>query len=118
MAPYNIKVVAIRPGAIATEFGQVAEKMTGDLLARTDPDYRRFYKTTREAVDKLFADRTISKPDLIAELIIAAVETESPQAVYAAGTLSEEFLGQRSDLDDGAFHRFRMNQFGLTGLEL
>ena len=117
LAPYGIKVVAIRPGAIATEFGQVAEKMTGDLMARTDPDYQSFYQTAKAAVDKLFAERTISTPDLIADLIMEAVQAKEPKAVYAGGTLSKTFLGKRKDLGDNEFHQFLIETFGLTGLQ-
>ena len=118
LAPFGIKVVAIRPGAIATEFGQVAEKMTGDLMARTDLDYQHFYQTVKSAVDQLFTERTISTPDLIADLIIEAVQTDNPKAVYAAGTLSKTFLGKRDGLSDDNFHRFLMETFGLAELQL
>ena len=37
LAPMGIKVVTIRPGPIATEFNDVATRMTGDLMDRTDP---------------------------------------------------------------------------------
>ena len=56
LAPFGIRVVAIRPGAIATEFGQVAEQMTGDLLGTTDPDYRPFYQTAKAATEEIWAD--------------------------------------------------------------
>ena len=116
LAPFGIRVVAVRPGAIATEFGQAAEKITGDLMARTDPDYKPFYETARGAVDRIFTERSPSPPELIADLIVEAVLSEQPKAVYTAGTLSGEFLGKRADLDDDAFFGFMLERFGLADL--
>lgn len=117
LAPLGIKVVTIRPGAIATEFGQAAESMTGDLQARTAADYKPFYATAKAATDKMFANLTSSDPELIVDLIVAAADAASPKPVYAAGALSEEFLGKRAELDDEGFYRFMLNKFELTGDE-
>ncbi|UCD80358.1 MAG: SDR family NAD(P)-dependent oxidoreductase, partial [Desulfobacterales bacterium] len=115
LAPFGIKVVTIRPGAIATEFGEIAEKMTGDLLARTDQDYKLFYQTVKAAMAKIFVNRSASSPELIADLIEEAVFADKPRAVYAAGALSNEFLARRADLDDDRFYRFMLEKFDLTG---
>ena len=118
LAPLGIKVVAIRPGAIATEFNEVATELTGDLMARTDPDYKPIYQTAGAETGKLFAGLTIPGPDLIADLILQAVLSDAPKAVYSAGPLSEEFLGKRASLDDDAYHRFMLEKFGLKNLQI
>jgi NAD(P)-dependent dehydrogenase (short-subunit alcohol dehydrogenase family) len=38
VAPFGIKVVAIRPGFVATEFNDAANRITGDLMAKTATD--------------------------------------------------------------------------------
>ena len=118
LAPLGIRVVAIRPGAIATEFNDVATELTGDLMARTDPDYKPVYQTAGAQTGKLFAGLTIPGPDLIADLILVAVLADAPKAVYSAGALSEEFLGQRASLDDDAYHHYMMEKFGLLDLKI
>ena len=118
LAPFGIRVVAIRPGPIATEFNEVGNKLTGDLMARTDQDYKSFYQTAGAATGKLFAGLSIPGPDLIADCILQAVLSDTPKAVYSAGPLSEDFLGKRADLDDDAFYRFMLEQFDLTDLQL
>ncbi len=118
LAPFGIRVITIRPGAIATEFGQVAEQMTGDLMAATDPDYRPFYQTAKAATEKIFADEPPSQPEVIAELIMKAVSADQPEAVYAAGSKSGEFLGKRAELDDDHFFRFMLERFNLSGLKI
>jgi short-subunit dehydrogenase len=114
LAPLGIRVVAIRPGAIATEFGDVATRMTGDVMARTADDYKPFYQTARAAMDEIFAARTAAGPEMIADLILAAVRTETPQAAYTAGPLSGEFIGQRNRLDDDGFLQFMLERFKLV----
>jgi len=118
LAPFGIRVVAIRPGPIATEFNEVGNKLTGDLMARTDPDYKSFYQTAGAATGKLFAGLSIPDPDLIADCILQAVLSDAPKAVYSAGPLSEDFLGKRADLDDDAFYRFMLEKFSLIDLQL
>jgi len=117
LAPFGIRVVAIRPGPIATEFNEVGNKLTGDLMARTDPDYAPIYQTAGAATGKIFASLSIPGPDLIADLILQAVLSDAPKAVYAAGPLSDDFLEKRASLDDNAFHRFMMEKFDLMGFQ-
>ena len=116
--PFGIRVVAIRPGAIATEFNDVANQLTGDLLARTDPDYKPIYQAAGAGVGKMFASISIPGPDLIANIIVNAVLSDAPKTVYPGGPLSEEFLGQRARLDDDAFDNFLNEKTGLMGLKV
>jgi len=118
LEPFGIKVVTIRPGPIATEFNDVATQMSGDLMARTDPDYKPIYQTAGEHTGKMFADLHIPGPDLIANLIMQAVVSETPKLVYSAGPINDEFLGNRAELDDEGFHRFMLEKFGLMGLKV
>jgi len=118
LRPLGIRVVAIRPGVIATEFNEVGNQMSGDLMARTDPDYKPIYETAGAGVGKMFAGISLPGPDLIADIIIKAVFSDAPRAVYSAGPMSDEFLGQRFGLDDDAFDRFMTDKVGLTGLKV
>ncbi len=118
LAPFGIRVVAIRPGPIATEFNEVGNKLTGDLMARTHPDYKPIYQTAGAATGNLFAGLSIPGPDLIADCILQAVLSDAPKAVYSAGPLSDDFLEKRANLDDNAFHRFMMEKFDLMGLQV
>jgi len=109
-------VVTIRPGPIATEFNDVATQMTGDLMDRTDPDYKTIYQRAGEYTGKLFADLHIPGPELIANLIMEAILSETPKIVYSAGPINDEFLGNRADFDDEGFHHFMLEKFGLKDL--
>ena len=118
LAPFGIRVVAIRPGPIATEFNEVGNRLTGNLMARTDPDYKTVYQTAGAATGKLFTGLSIPGADLIADCIVQAVLSDAPKAVYSAGPLGEEFLGNRASLDDDQFYRFMMEKFDLTDLRI
>lgn len=118
LSPLGIRVVVIRPGPIATEFNEVGNKLTGDLMARTDPDYKPIYQAAGAETGKMFAGLSLPGPDLIADLILEAVCSDAPKAVYSAGPLSDDFLGQRAKLDDDAFHSFMLEKFGLMGLQV
>ena len=118
LEPMGIKVVAVRPGPIATEFNDVATEMTGDLMARTDDDYKPIYQTAGEHTGKMFADLHIPGPELIANLIMQAVLSETPKIAYSAGPINDEFLGNRSEFDDEGFHQFMQEKFGLKDLKV
>ncbi|RLB28794.1 MAG: short-chain dehydrogenase/reductase [Deltaproteobacteria bacterium] len=118
LSPFGIRVVAIRPGPIATEFNEVANQLTGDLMARTDPDYKPIYETAGANTGKMFAGLSIPGPDLIADLIIEAVLSDAPKAVYTAGPFTDDLLAERQKLDDDAFHRFMLEKFGLADLRV
>ena len=57
-------------------------------------------------------------PELITNIILDAILSDSPRAVYSAGPFSEEFLGQRAKLDDDAFYDFLTEKTGLMGLKV
>ena len=116
--PFGIRVVAIRPGFTATEFNEVATRMTGDLMAKTDPDYKPLYETSGATVGKMFVNATVPGPEVIADLIMEALESDSPRAVYSGSFLSEEFLGRRAALDDDAFDTWLSEKTGLAGLKV
>ena len=116
--PFGIRVVAIRPGFIATEFNEVANALTGDLLGRTDPDYRPVYETSGKGIGRMFVDAVLPGPELIASLIVDAVLSDAPKPAYHAGLFCEAFLGQRARLDDEGFDRYLSEKTGLRDLKL
>lgn len=116
--PFGIRVVTIRPGPIATEFNEVANERTGDLMARTHPDYKPLYQASGAALGKMFGSITIPGPDIIADLILEVVFSPTPKAVYSAGPMASEFQEKRSDLDDDGFDRYMSDRTGLADLSL
>lgn len=116
--PFGIRVITIRPGPIATEFNETANQLTGDLLSRTDPDYRPVYQAYGSGMGKLFSTLSIPGPELIASTIVEAVLSDSPKTVYSAGPLVKEILGERTRMDDDSFDHFMTEKTGLKGLKV
>jgi short-subunit dehydrogenase len=116
--PFGIRVLTIRPGFVNTEFNEVANRLTGDLLARTDPDYKPLYQTSGAAIGEMFVNATVPGPDVIAQMVLEAVLSDSSKFVYSGGFMSEELLGKRFALDDEGFDRFMSEKTGLAGLKV
>lgn len=116
--PFGIRVVTIRPGAIATEFNDTANQLTGDLLSRTDPDYKPVYQAYGAGMAKLFSTISIPGPEIIANIILEAVLSDAPKAAYSAGPLVEDILVPRTQMDDDAFNLFMTEKTGLKDLKL
>jgi short-subunit dehydrogenase len=116
--PFGIRVVTIRPGVIDTEFNDKANQLTGDLLSRTDPDYKPVYQASGTGIGKLFSNVSIPGPNLIADIITKAVLSDSPKAVYFAGPFVEEIFGQRIRMDDDTFDQFMTEKTGLKDLKI
>jgi len=116
--PFGIHVVTIRPGVIGTEFNDVANKLTGDLLSRTHPDYKTVYQSYGAAMGRLFSNIVIPGPEIIVNLILEAVLSDSPKAAYCAGPMVEEILGPRTKLDDDSFFQFMSEKTGLKDLKV
>jgi len=108
----------IRPGFIATEFNEVGNEMTGNLMERTDPEYQALYAASGAAVGKLFVDATVPGPDLIGDIIVEAVLSENPKAVYWGGFMSEEWLQARAGKNDEEFSRYLAETTGLHDLKV
>jgi hypothetical protein len=92
--------------------------MTGDLMARTNEDYKPVYQAGGAGVGAMFAGLSIPGPDVIADLIMEAVLSETPGTSYAAGPFTDDILVKRYELDDDAFDRFWSDKLGLTGLKV
>jgi short-subunit dehydrogenase len=116
--PFGIRVLTIRPGPIASEFNEVATQMTGDLMARTDPDYKPVYQASGSGLGRIFSKIAIPGPEVIAEVIVKAVLSDSPKPVYAAGPLLEEIYQPRLEMDDEQFDRFLSEMTGLKDLTI
>jgi short-subunit dehydrogenase len=116
--PFGIRVITIRPGPIASEFNEVANQLTGDLLSRADPEYKPVYQAYGVGMGKLFANLSIPGPELIAKAIVEAVLSDCPKASYSVGPLVEEILGQRLRMDDDSFDQFLTEKTGLKELKI
>jgi len=116
--PLGIRVVTIRPGVIATEFNETANRITGDLFSRTHPDYQPIYKAFGQGMAKLFSNISIPGPEVVSKIVLEAVLSDSPKPVYHVGPFIEEILSQRYKKTDEEFDLLMSEISGLKDLKL
>jgi NAD(P)-dependent dehydrogenase (short-subunit alcohol dehydrogenase family) len=103
LSPFNIDVVIIEPGVIATEFGDV---MLGPLLARSGSGpYSKMANAVASAAKTSFHNGSASDPQVIADLILRAVRANKPKTRYAAGKYAKPLMFVRKWFGDRIFDK-------------
>ena len=99
---FGIDVVVIRPGAIATEFGDV---MLNPLLERSgNGPYKKLAESMAKGVrDSYGNENASSPPSVIAKTISKAVNAGKPKTRYTAGKLAKPLVFVRNYLGDRFF---------------
>ena len=100
----GIDVIVIEPGAIRTEFGDVA---FGSGLERSrNTAYSGFVSRMLEMRDRIGDNRSLgSPPSVIAETIAKALKAKRPKTRYVAGQYARPLLLLRQVLSDRMFDR-------------
>ena len=101
---FGIDVIVIEPGAIRTEFGDVA---FGPALERSDNTvYSGFVNKMLEMRDRIERNSTLgSPPSVIADTIARAIKANRPKTRYATGQYARPLLLLRRLLSDRMFDR-------------
>lgn len=106
LSPFNIDVVVIRPGLIATEFTEVLNEKSPNMSEPYSPFTNAFNKQTKEMYD---AGKG-SHPQVIADLIVKASTTARPKTRYSGGYLAKPILFLRTILPDRWFDKLILSQ--------
>jgi len=102
LRPFGVDVVVIRPGFIATEFAEAADKASSDLLKDVGP-YQPYVEAHRRGYVRMH--RFARSPDTIARLIERALTARRPRTHYAGPAHAKLFLFLRWLLPARAFDR-------------
>lgn len=105
---FNIDVVIIQPGAIATEFNEVMSDHLNTHSAEGE------YASLSKALDNAQQDagKIASPPSVITRLVLKAVSSSKPKTRYAAGTYAKPLLFVRRWFSDRVFDRAIMSILG------
>lgn len=105
---FNIDVVIIEPGLIATEFSDVLQ----DLLQQTSGTgpYHKLAKSIANSTKETYGKKgDPSPPTDIADVIVKAVQVSHPKTRYAAGKMAKLLLFMRKYFGDGLFDKMVMS---------
>jgi len=102
--PFGIKVVIIEPGSIRSEWGGIA----ADSLEAVSGAgaYRSQVKVVSAALRSSEHSRVASGPDVVAAVIVRAVQSSRPHTRYPVGGGARLMLTARAVLPDRGFDRF------------
>jgi short-subunit dehydrogenase len=101
--PFGIDVIIIEPGAIVSEWGDIA----ADHLRKTSAKgaYAEAANKAADGMVRTYAGNQPSKPTVIAETILKAITARRPKTRYAAGYMAGTTINLRRFLSDRLFDR-------------
>ena len=95
---FGIDVVIVEPGAIKTEWDEIAiENM---LKTSGESAYAELTQKTAEMMRKTYQNKHVSHPDVIAKTILKAINARKPKTRYAAGHRAKLFIFLRRLFSD------------------
>jgi len=106
---FNIDVVIVEPGAIATEFGEV---MLEPMLSRSgEGPYSNIAQSMANATRSSYEKKGASSPpSVIANVISKAINAKKPKTRYVAGKMAKPLMFMRKRLSDRTFDRIILSQ--------
>lgn len=107
LKPFNINVVVLEPGGIATEFGDVMYKPIMDRAK--GGAYEAFSRKIAEKYKDYYSDNSsLSAPGVISDTIVKIIGSSKPKTRYAAGYMAKTTLFLRWLLSDKMFENMIM----------
>lgn len=104
---FGIDVVIIEPGAIQTEFGDV---MSGSMVERSgNGPYANIVNALVRLQDQEYKNGGGSPASVITDLVLKAVNSNTPKTRYAGGKYAAPMLFVRKWLGDRAFDKMVMS---------
>lgn len=109
LIPHKVNVAIIEPGGIDTEFTDVfKEQLQGD--AENGP-YAESLQKLIAATNEMAEGGSLSKPQVVTNLVLKAVNSNRPKTRYVAGAYAKPLMFMRKYLSDRAFDKILMKQF-------
>ena len=100
---FDIEVVIIEPGAIQTDWGKTA---SDNLLKFSGKGaYKNFAKSAAKNTLGRYQKGNLSSPDVIANAVSKAIESDNPKPRYVAGKYARSILFARKYLGDRIFDK-------------
>lgn len=108
VAEFGINVVIIEPGVIETGFGDAA---SNSIVKRSaSGPYGHLVKKVASSIKKTYGQGTGSDPQVIADVVSRAVNSDNPRTRYAVGKFAKMLIRMRVWLGDRLFDRLILSQ--------
>jgi NAD(P)-dependent dehydrogenase (short-subunit alcohol dehydrogenase family) len=103
--PFGIKVILVEPGVIRTNFGN------GMVVAKKSQDPASAYLSMTRKMNDVLGQlmQNGSPPSLVANLVLQAAKSDTPNLRYLAGKDVEQWVDQKKKMSDKEFFNM-MNQ--------
>jgi short-subunit dehydrogenase len=108
LKPFNVKVVVLEPGFIATEFGTVLIDNFSKVPRQSA--YSHMMNKIIEGTRKAGEGNGSSKPSVIADTVSKIVKSGNPKTRYRVGKFAKPMVWMRTYLGDRLFDRIVMSQ--------
>lgn len=105
---FNINVVILEPGFIATEFGSVLLNQFEKI--RKDSAYRELMDKIIKGTKKSAEGNGSSQPTVISDTISKIINTNKPKTRYRIGKFAKPMVWMRTYLGDELFDKIVMSQ--------
>lgn len=113
LAPWNIRVVLVVPGAIESSIFDKAGTAAQAAMASADPQQVALYARQLQAVGKALSGQKPSPPQTVADVIVKAIEAKRPKTRYIANSDARPF-GAIARLPVGLRDRLLTRILGLN----
>ncbi|MBW1656709.1 oxidoreductase [Flavobacterium quisquiliarum] len=105
---FNIKVVVLEPGFIATEFGSVLLDNFSKISKKSA--YANLMEKIIEGTKKSAEGNGSSSPAIISDTVIKIVNSNNPKTRYRVGKFAKPMVWMRTYLGDKLFDKIVMSQ--------
>ncbi|MFF5987741.1 SDR family oxidoreductase [Prauserella flavalba] len=86
LAPWNIPVVIVEPGAVRTSIFAKAEEQERKALAVADPERVALYRDQLGAVGEALGKQTLGSADTVVKAVLRAAEARRPKPLYVTSS--------------------------------
>lgn len=107
LAQFNINVVIIEPGVIATNFGKVV--IDGIVQRSSDGLYKNMSDAFSKAVAKSYQNNGGTDPRVIAKLVLKAIKSSKPKPRYVAGQMARPMMLIRKWFGDRIYDKVALS---------
>ena len=107
LAQFNINVVIIEPGVIATNFGKVV--IDGIVQRSSDGLYKNMSDAFSKAVAKSYQNNGGTDPRVIAKLVLKAIKSSKPKPRYVAGQMARPIMFIRKWFGDRIYDKVALS---------